>query len=313
MFLLHCRLFSSKALKDYGVTNTQDIQLVTPGLVINNTTVTSKIYMRGIGSRLAFAGLDPSIATYVDDRYIGRAQASTFEFVDVERIEVLKGLQGTLYGRNSTGGAIRVVTKDVYDEFSGDMTATAGNYGLYSFSGTVNVPVADKFSMCLSALTKNRDGFADNLDPRGRSEWDDIDYNAYKAKFRWDASDSITAKLSLEYSEKDDTEGNDVVDLSPAGANRAIAIGNLQGREVLTGRDVDEVATAITQANGIEEFAETLRVDFALDGMDFASITTYWDYDGLTSTDADGTSGRDTDVPIVFQTTESYSQEFQLL
>jgi len=305
--------FGGEALQDFGITDTQALQIVTPGLVINNTSVSSQIYLRGVGTRFAFSGLDPSIATYIDDRYVGRAQASTFEFADVERIEVLKGPQGTLYGRNATGGAIRVVTQGVYDNTEGNITATAGNYNHWGLSGTVNIPLTDTFGMRLSGLVKQRDGYADNLSPLGAPEFDDQDYQAYRAKFRWLATDSLTTQLTLEYNERDDQEGNDVVDLSPSGWNRAIAIGGITGREVLAGRDLDEVATAIDQAQEVEDFAATLRLDYTFESVDLVSVTSYWDFEALTATDPDATTALDTEVPTAPQETDSFSQEFQLL
>ncbi|RLQ22393.1 TonB-dependent receptor [Seongchinamella sediminis] len=305
--------FAGDSLQDFGITDTQALQIVTPGLVVNNTSTSAQIYLRGVGTRFAFSGLDPSVATYIDDRYVGRSQASSFEFSDVERIEVLKGPQGTLYGRNATGGAVRVVTLGVYDELEGNVTATAGNYNAWGLSGTINIPVSDTFGMRLSGLAKQRDGFADNLSPLGSPEYDDQDYQAYRGKFRWLATDALTAQLTLEYNKRDDQEGNDVVDLSPPGWNRAIAIGEATGREVLAGRDVDEVATVIDQNLENEDWAATLRLDYAFDSMDFVSISSYWDWDAIASADTDGTTGRDADAPYIPYATKSISQEFQLL
>ncbi|WP_116368180.1 TonB-dependent receptor [Parahaliea mediterranea] len=299
--------FSNEALVDFGITDTQALQSITPGLVVNNSGTSAQIYLRGVGTRFAFAGLDPSVATYVDDRYIGRAQASIFDFADVERIEVLKGPQGTLYGRNATGGAIRVVTMDVDDELTGKVTATAGNYDHWGFSGTVSVPLTDDLGVRLSGLVKQRDGYADNLDPRGVAELDDQDYQSYKAKFRWDMSDTWTGRLSLEYSNRNDLEGSDQVDISPPGLNRAVANGGLSGN------DVDEVYTATNQKADSEDYAATLRLDGVFDAFDFASITTYWDFDLVASVDADGTSRRDSDAYRVPQAAESFSQELQWL
>ncbi|MYH70939.1 MAG: TonB-dependent receptor, partial [Gammaproteobacteria bacterium] len=102
--------FTGEAMRDFGISNTQALQATTPGLVFNNTANSAQPFLRGVGTRLALNGLEPSVATYQDDRYLSRATASTIEFADVERVEVLKGPQGTLYGRNATGGAIRVIT-----------------------------------------------------------------------------------------------------------------------------------------------------------------------------------------------------------
>src|SRR5690606_1209398 len=123
--------FSGEDLQKLGVAGTQALQTTTPGLVYNNTGPNGQPYLRGVGTRLAGSGLESSVATYVDDRYVPDAAAAMFDFADVERIEVLKGPQGTLYGRNSTGGAIRIISKDVADDFEGSVTASAGNYEYY--------------------------------------------------------------------------------------------------------------------------------------------------------------------------------------
>ena len=213
--------FSARALRDFGVTDTQSLQNVTPGLTYNNTGSSAQPYLRGVGTRFAFAGVEPSVSTYLDDRYIARAQATIFEFADVERVEVLKGPQGTLYGRNATGGAIRVITLDVEEELSGTITAGLGDYDLRVLSGTVNVPFTSAFGGRFSALIKQRDGYADNLVQTGVSELDDQDYQAFRAKFRWDVSNRATSRLTLQYTDREDNVGNDIVDLSPPGLNIA--------------------------------------------------------------------------------------------
>src|SRR3546814_16209296 len=99
------------------------LQAAVPGLVATNTGSITSFYLRGVGTRFAFAGLEPSVAIYVDDRYVSRANASAFEFADVERIEVLKGPQGVLSGRKYTGGASRVTHKEDEDNLEGKVQA----------------------------------------------------------------------------------------------------------------------------------------------------------------------------------------------
>jgi iron complex outermembrane receptor protein len=299
--------FTGEDLVNYGVRDTQALQIITPGLVYNNTGSSAQPYLRGVGTRFAFAGLEPSVATYVDDRYLARAQATIFELADVERIEVLKGPQGTLYGRNATGGAVRVVTMDVQDELSGALTGTLGNYDLRLFSGTVNVPISEVLGARLSALVSKRDGYADNLDPRGVSELDDRDIKVLRAKIRWDMSDRVSSLLTLLYSDQEDNVGNDLVDLSPPGLNVGIAAGGISGR------DVDEVATAIDAVIRDEQTAVDLRFDVNLPAVDLVSITTYHDFDQEANTDADGTSSAVIDALSVPQDAQAFSQEFQLL
>lgn len=295
--------FTGETMRDYGISNTQTLQATTPGLVFSNTANSAQPFLRGVGTRLALNGLEPSIATYLDDRYLSRATASTIEFADVERVEVLKGPQGTLYGRNASGGAIRVITKDVADELEGHVTASYGNFDAILISGTASIPLTEDFGVRLSALTKWRDGFADNIFPGGVSELDDVDYQAFRGKFRWNVTDNITARLTLNYWDRDDNQGNDITDLSPPGLNRAGGIG--------TSKD-DEVATAQTGKLKGDEFSGDLRFDIALDSIDLVSITTFTDLNNQFVTDGDGRSGFN-DVLFGPDKVDNVSQEIQIL
>jgi len=299
--------FSNEALTDFGITNTQDLQNITPGLVINNTGTQGQIYLRGVGTRFAFSGIEPSVATYIDDRYVSRPSSSIFEFADVERIEVLKGPQGILYGRNATGGAIRVVTLDVVDELEGSVTGTYGNYDQMGLSGTVNVPITDDFGMRLSTLIKKRDGYVDNLDKRGHSDYNDEDSQSYRAKLRWDITDAVTSRLTVDYSNVNDYNGLAVTNVSPPGLNIGEALGGFSGN------DSDNMASAINNPTDTDEYSAQLRFDVELENLDFVSVTTYWDYDSDSSVDADGTSLIGQDVTHIYQKSHSYSQEFQLI
>jgi len=294
-------------LDRYGVHNTQELQIVIPGLIYNNTGPVPQPYLRGVGTRFAFVGLESSVATYVDDRYLARAHATVFELADVERIEVLKGPQGTLFGRNATGGAIRVVTMDVQDELSGTLTGTVGSYGLRSFSGTVNVPIGETLGTRFTALVTKRDGFADNLEPSGIPELDDRDVTAVRAKFKWNISDRVSSHLTLSYSERDDNAGNDLVDLSPPGLNKGIAAGGISGQ------DVNHVATAIDAVIHDEQAAIDLRFDINFSTFDLVSITTYSDFEQDANSDADGTSTAALDAVGIPLDAQAFSQEFQLV
>ncbi|MEJ2089921.1 MAG: TonB-dependent receptor plug domain-containing protein, partial [Gammaproteobacteria bacterium] len=299
--------FSGDNLLEYGVHDIQSLQVVTPSLVFNNTGSSAQPYLRGVGTRFAFAGLEPSVATYLDDRYVARAQATLFELADVERVEILRGPQGTLYGRNATGGAIRVLTKGVDDELSGSLLGTVGDYDLRALSGTVNLPLGRVMGTRITALVKKRDGYADNLDPRGVPELDDRDTALVRGKLRWDLSDRVSALLTLQYSEQDDNAGNDVTDLSPPGLNEGIAEGGFRGRSP------GEVATAIDSKIHDEEASVDLRFDVNLPWADFVSITTYHDFEQTANSDADGTSSIILDAVQVPQDARAFSQELHLL
>lgn len=297
--------FDTGRLQAAGISDTQMLQSAVPGLVATNTGSLTSFYLRGVGTRFAFAGLEPSVAIYIDDRYVSRANASAFEFADVERIEVLKGPQGVLYGRNATGGAIRVISRDVSDQLEGEVRAGYGNYNAWNISGTASLPITDNFGLRLSALVKQRDGFASNLDPRGYKEMDDLDRQAYRAKFRWTVSDAITARLTLEYNRRHDTAGADIIDLSaPEGVNLGVSLGGISGR------NRNEVATALADPTWQRDYSANFRVDANLGPVDVTSISTYWNFRQVSPIDADGTSARLFDGTL-HDNVRTLSQEIQ--
>jgi len=101
-----------------------------PNVVFGQNTASAEIYIRGIGSNNVFAGSDPDVTTQVDGVYIARPSGQMTDFLDVDRVEVLRGPQGTLYGRNAVGGTINVVSLRPSNEFNGRIDLTAGNFGL---------------------------------------------------------------------------------------------------------------------------------------------------------------------------------------
>ena len=300
--------FTGETLEDLGVDNIKDIQAVTPNFVLGNTGAVAQPYLRGIGSRFSNMGLEPSIAVYIDDRYVNRPAATLFEMADVERLEILKGPQGTLYGRNASGGAVRIVTKAPADEFEASIRAGYGNYNSTSLSGTLNVPLSDTVRTRLSAITKRRDGYADNLSPLGVEELDDRDFQAFRGKLQWDMTNDASMTLSLDYFQQDDNNGNDVVALPPYEKNAGMARGGV------TGTAPGKVATAIDETIEIDEFSGQLRFDVGFHGFDIAAITTYSNFDSpVRNNDGDGTSTAVLDSKSSFEFDETYSQELQFL
>lgn len=298
---------SADSIINQGVEGAQALQQLVPGLVYNNTGATAQPFIRGVGTRLAQNGLELSNATYIDDRYVARPTASMFELADVERIEVLKGPQGTLYGRNATGGAIRVITKDVGDEYGGDLKASFGNFNAHTLSGSVNIPFYEGTGLRVTAITKGRDGYAENVDPRGRAEFDDLDYQAFRAKLKVGLTDSVTSRLTIDYWQRDDLAGVENVDISPGNLSQS----NFLSTAIATKRG--QVASQMTDTNEGNELSAQLRFDAELNdrGMKLVSISTFSDFELDWIGDADGGGARRLDA-FVYENSTGYSQELQL-
>jgi iron complex outermembrane receptor protein len=299
--------FDAAALTEAGVTDALQLQEVVPSLTYVTTGYSAQPYLRGIGTRQSTVGLEPSIATYVDDRYVPRPFGAMFDMLDVERVEVLKGPQGTLYGRNAAGGAIRAVTKDPGREPSVEVGARVGAYDYSRLGIVAGGPIARALRGQIAAGVERRDGFASNLVPAGRATADDIDRENFRAKLLWDVSRAVSAKLAVSSWKYTDWSGRDVVSAGPPEANRGVA---LYGG--ITSRDRAHFATTLTGDNDLRESAADLRFDVRLTHLDLVSITTYTDDDFDQTFDTDASSASLVDI-VADEPSETWSQELQLL
>lgn len=306
--------FTADTMDDMGINTTQDLQLATPGLVVASQSVLGQVYLRGVGSRFTFNGLDPSVATYVGDRYVPRGSGGILVLTpDVDRVEVLKGPQGILYGRNATGGAIRVIKKGVVDEFEGSAKVTAGRYGLFELGGTVNIPVTDNFGMRLSAQSTQSDGWQENIaadvEPGSIEDMEEQDRLNVNGQFQLDVSEQFSANLAIDYYKlNDDTVGYGSMTLGPNEYQR----GSLFGA-IFNGLDREHTATDATQANDGDSLGSELKLEYSFGGADLVSVTTYADYDLTWTGESDGTNANLFTPGFAADKAETWSQELRLV
>lgn len=158
-------VLSAEDLEVRQIEDTLDLQAYVPNLNLGTNTGTSnaaRIFLRGIGEDESRGLVEPAVGTYVDGVYMGRLVGSLFDLVDLEQIEVLRGPQGTLYGRNSNGGAIKITSKRPDTEgFAANGKLTIGNNERLDLKGVVNMPISDSTAIRVSGLYRTRDGFFD--------------------------------------------------------------------------------------------------------------------------------------------------------
>ena len=184
-------------LREAGVNRAEDLSLLVPGLDIENSGPgAAAVYIRGVGANPFSAFQDQANAFSVDGVFFNRGIGPDITFYDIDRVEVLKGPQGTLYGRNATGGAVNVITKrPVLGEMAGDAQAEYGNYGAYHLSGAVNLPVDDKVAVRLAGNRVAHDGYY-------RDGSDDEDSWALRGGVLVEPVDSVSLFVSADYAEQ---------------------------------------------------------------------------------------------------------------
>ena len=163
-------VISAEDLETQLIEDTLDLQRFVPNLNLGTNTGTAnaaRIFLRGVGEDESRGAVEPAVGTYVDGVYIGRIVGALFDLVDISQIEVLRGPQGTLYGRNSNGGAIKITSvRPDTESFGANGRITYGNYDRFDVKGSVNIPVGEATAVRLSGLYKSRDGFFD-INPNG--------------------------------------------------------------------------------------------------------------------------------------------------
>src|SRR5687767_7518560 len=158
--------FTETAVEELNIEDLGDLDAFVPNLTIysargSSSTVTA--YIRGVGQSDPLWGVDPGVGIYLDDVYIARPQGALLDVLDVDRIEVLRGPQGTLYGKNTIGGAIKYITKPLLPEFGGHASVTVGNYSQLDVKASLNAPLgSDAVVGRFAVASLNRDGFGEN-------------------------------------------------------------------------------------------------------------------------------------------------------
>jgi iron complex outermembrane recepter protein len=197
---------SGETLAEAGIQDTERLATLTPGLLVQRSVV-GKISIRGVGNENYTISGDPGVAVHSDGIYVARAAAGLFDLYDVSRVEVLRGPQGTLYGRNATGGVINVIPNAPDDDFAARIAAEYGNYDAFRVEGMINAPLSDDVALRVSALRNVRDGFTRNTNAaaaaRGFDTLDSKDVTAFRVQMGSTGSGPFQARFAFEYMNDD--------------------------------------------------------------------------------------------------------------
>ena len=181
-----------------------DLSAIAPGVnVAKNEGFKTVITIRGIGNEANQNAIaNPSVSYHLDGIYVASPFALQTDFLDLERIEVLRGPQGTLFGQNSTGGAINVITADPsFDEFSGTADLSLGQYSSVRARANVNIPLSDTVAARVSLLSNQRDGYSFNVS--NGQDLDDADSLSARIKLLWEPTDNVSVSFGAQVFDED--------------------------------------------------------------------------------------------------------------
>lgn len=276
---------TASALTALGVRSVRDAQVRLPSLVYDSSGGSAQVYIRGIGTNSAYAGLESSVGTYVDGVYLQRQVGASVDVLDLRSIEVLNGPQGSLYGRNATGGVILVNTNDPTQEFGGRVRGTVGNYGRRDVEAIVNAPLSDELALRVAGQFSHLDGFTTNIANGDRLSG----YNrgTGRAKLKWTPTSEWTFVLSGEYhKQSSDPIARRILVDAPLCFACAVF-----GTSPPPADNFYEVSQTRTRNTTIRYTAATLNAQYSGDTFDIVSVTGIRDFHYKVFVDQDFADG----------------------
>ncbi len=290
-------------LERMGAIDITDVANVAPNVTLENSRATNSTlsaFIRGVGQQDPVAGFEQGVGLYLDDVYLNRPQAAVLDIYDVERIEILRGPQGTLYGRNTIGGAVKYVTKRLPNRATVSARATYGEYNQADGVLSASAPIGDgtlRFGGAVARLT--RDGFGKNL----TTGFDNYDKNVLAGRASVEVhADDFFARLSGDYTH----------DKSHARGGHRLIPSQLTGAPVL--KDVYDTRGALNfPKQDVKSYGTSLFMEAHPDEtLTFRSISAYRHDKSSTPIDFDALPSVDVDVPGRYINSQ-FSQELQVL
>ena len=295
----------SQELERQGVVNVTEISQVSPSFSTSNAQVASGtvvLRIRGVGTTSNNIGFESAVGIFIDGAYQSRPGIALSEFVDIERVEILRGPQGTLFGRNTSAGALNITTvRPDLGEFGGFANASYGSYDLMSVQGAVNVPlIQDSLAVRLTGAYRQRDGYVDVVNATGKiGESNEIDQYIVRGQLGYESPGGISVRLITDFS---NSTANccTAVELQRAAIETAGLFGVVgldpRGGQFQPSTGLDALDERISSANflptsDVEQWGITAEVEIPIgDNADLIYIGAYRQFDSLESYDSDFTA-----------------------
>ncbi len=300
---------SADTIEKASIKDIADLSSIVPSLRVSTlqTSTQTNFIIRGFGNGANNPGIEPSVGVFIDGVYRSRSAAQIGDLVDIQRVEVLRGPQSTLFGQNASAGVISIVTKKPSFTFGGNVEATYGNYNQKIVKGMVTGPLSDKLAVSVAGSYNNRDGYFtdlnNNVKINDRDRWD------VRAQVLWEATDNLEVRLIADKSEVHEACCG-VVNLvnGPTGA-----IVTAIGGKIYTGDPFDRAAYFNTvPVNNVDNSGVSLTIDYKMNAFTLTSITSYRHQGLLFNYDSDFTSANLIPTNQNDQRIETRTQELRL-
>jgi iron complex outermembrane receptor protein len=289
--------FSGETMDTLGFNVAMDVASQVPNLQFKSefAFTSPTIFLRGIGNESFFANSIQPVGMYADGVYIGQSIVQGFQLFDLERVEVLRGPQGTLFGRNTTGGLINFIARkpDVDDGFNGRLELTGGDYGQFDVNAAFGFPLSDNAAARLAVFRQSLDGFFTNVNPAFRGDEGEIEAVSFRGELSWQPNDRLDILLNIHGGDSD----SQMRGYKPAytACPPGVPVGEFQGgctgpfglglSDVPGFRDLQ---LSLPTEEDVETIGGTIRIEWqagdytitSLTGIDTAEMTRFEDDDG---------------------------------
>ncbi|MBV1878050.1 MAG: TonB-dependent receptor [Pseudomonadales bacterium] len=315
--------YEGEELERRGIQEFEGLMEVSPSIAIQQSTNSGQggsIRIRGVGTAGSNPGLEAAVGTFIDGVYRSRAGQAFSDLGDIERIEILRGPQGTLFGKNTVAGAVNVVTNKPKFERNASISVSAGNFDAINVKGFVNADATDTLAFRVSFSKSERDGFIKSVNTEESFEdFDDRDRSSIKAQALWAPNDDFTARLILDYTDKDErccvavyTELESPLSEVSGLPTAAQLIGG--NTDVFKKDSTPRAGTNFDPFTDIEDQGISLDLEWALsEDIIFKSITAYREFDMHRGVDPDFSTADVLSSLDTVNTFENFSQEFQFV
>lgn len=299
---------TSETIEQAQIQDISDLQSVVPSLRVSQlqSSTNTNFVIRGFGNGANNPGIEPSVGVFIDGVYRSRSAGAISDLPNLERVEVLRGPQSTLFGKNASAGVINIVTAKPSGERAGKLSATVGNYGAFVAKGYYEDAFSDNAAFSLSASTNTRDGYVDNLTTGG--DLNNRDRQSFRGQLLLSLGDNTEMRFIADY---DTIDENCCATVNVVAGPTVGAIQFAGGQLIANDREALQTRTNIDPNNQLDNTGLSMQIDHDFDNFTLTSITSVRNVDSVYDIDADFTSANLITNEITSDI-DTFTQEFRL-